>query len=87
MQFYCHDLDQQDLIHLTVYKCFVWPLFRYAMLSWTGATQVHLEQLNQIQRRAIDWIGVGALLDSLAVRWVVAGLTYLYKLHTGCLLS
>ncbi|XP_065186110.1 uncharacterized protein LOC135816933 [Sycon ciliatum] len=67
---------------LAMYKGFVRPVLEYAPLVWMGACQTHLDHLDRVQRRALDIIGPGTLLDYLSLRRSVAGLTYLYKLRS-----
>jgi len=64
-----------------VYNGFIRPLFEYCPLVWMGAAQQHLNQLDRVQRRALHIIGPGTWLPSLTHRRIVAGCTYLYKLH------
>lgn len=65
----------------TVYKAFVRPLMEYAPLVWMGAPPSHIQRLDRVQRRALQIIGPGAILPSLAVRRSVAALSCIYKLH------
>ena len=65
-----------------MYKGFVRPVLEYAPLVWMDACQTHLDQLDRVQRRALDIISPGTLLDSLSLRHAVAGLTCLYKLRS-----
>ena len=70
-----------------MYKGFVRPVLEYVPLVWMGACQTYLDHLDRVQRKALDIIGPGTLLDSLtglSLRRSVAGLThmYLYKLRS-----
>ena len=64
-----------------VYRGFVRPVLEYCPLSWLGASQSTLNQLDRVQHRALKLIGPGSYLPSLTVRRQVAALTFLYKLH------
>lgn len=67
---------------LTTYKGFVRPVLEYAPLVWMSATDTHLKRLDRVQKKAMRIIGPGTLLQSLSARRTVAGLSYLYKLHS-----
>lgn len=62
------------------YKGFVRPLLEYCPLVWMGAADSHLQQLTNVQMKALKVIGE-TWLPSLALRRTVAACTYLYKLH------
>ena len=65
-----------------MYKGFIRAVLEYAPLVWMGACQTHLDQLDRVQRSALDIIGPGILLDSLSLRRSVDGITHLYKLRS-----
>ncbi|XP_065186193.1 uncharacterized protein LOC135817022 [Sycon ciliatum] len=61
----------------TVYRGFVRPVLEYAPLVWMGAASSHLRLLDRVQRRALHILGPDVLLQSLAARRLVAGLSYI----------
>ena len=52
----------------------------YRPLVWMGEPDCHLRRLDQTQRSALRQIGPGTLLQSLAIRRMVAACIFLYKL-------
>ena len=65
---------------LVVYKSIVRPVMEYASLVWAGSSNAHLQQLHNVQKRALTVIGP-SMLPSLHVRRYMYGLSYLYKLQ------
>ena len=73
-----------------VYKAQVRSLMEYASLSWMNAAPSHLQQLDNIQKKALKVIGVDEdtackqlNIPSLHHRRRVAAATVLYKMHTS----
>ena len=68
---------------LTTCKGFVRPLIVYSPLVWSGAAACHLSRLDQIQRRALSFLGPGVIVGSLELRRTISGLCMLHKLMCG----
>ena len=66
---------------LCLYKGFVRPTMEYSFLTWMGASESSLKQLDRVQHRALRLIGPGAVLPHLSHRRMVGTLCYMYKLH------
>ena len=73
----------------TVYKSQVRSVMEYASFSWINASATHLNQLDSIQRKALQIIGIDEAsackqltIPSLSHRRHVAAATVMYKMHT-----
>ena len=66
---------------LCLYKGFVRPTMEYSFLTWMGACESSLKQLDRVQHRALRLIGPGVVLPQLSHRRMVSALCYMYKLH------
>ena len=66
---------------LCLYKEFVRPTMEYSFLTWMGAAESSLKQLDRVQHRALRLIGLGVVLPHLSHRRMVGALCYMYKLH------
>ena len=53
----------------------------YSFLTWMGATEWSLKQLDRVQHQALRLIGTGVVLPHLSHQRMVGALCYMYKLH------
>ena len=53
----------------------------YNFLTWMGASESSLKQLDRVQHRALGLIGSGVVLPHISHRRIVGALCYMYKLH------
>ena len=67
---------------LCLYKGFVRPTMEYSILTWMGASESSLKQLDRVQHRALRLIGPGVVLPHLSHRRMVGALCYMCKLHS-----
>ena len=63
-----------------VYKGFVRPVMEYCPLVWMSCPASHLAALDRVQKKALQIIGPGCWLTTLAHRRLVAACCFLYKL-------
>ena len=66
---------------LFLYKGFVRPTMEYSFLTWMGASESSLKQLDRVQHRVLRLIGPWVALPHLSHRRMVGALCYMYKLH------
>ena len=66
---------------LCLYKGFVRRTMEYSFLTWMGASEWSLKQLDRVQHRALRLIGTGVVLPHLSHQRMVGALCYMYKLH------
>ena len=57
----------------------------YSYLTWMGASESSLKQLDRVQHRVLRLIGPGVVLPHLSHRRMVGALCYMYKLHCTCI--
>ena len=67
---------------LCLYKGFARPTMEYSILTWMGASESSLKQLDRVQHRVLRLIGPGVVLPHLSHRRMVGALCYMCKLHS-----